>query len=424
MSFSVHAPSVPWTDTDKLLLSALLPTEAGSARLHCLLRNGKIEWQAALRRAETQGLGPLLRFNLARAGLPDSLSLPVRQKLDAQVHLHAARHLACLSETRRLMQAMNKAGVTVIPLKGAALLSGDYYPQAGLRVMSDLDLLVHPDELVPAEIVAQHCGYLVKKYPDAVPGSTILPPRAAWRLPAELNHAETRTGPGGLLLELHRRAFHYVRGNHDFGFTEMISRATLRHNSEAGDCLLPAAEDLALHLIHHTLVDLRSTHLILRTMADLHFIEQRNPDVREPLLRRAAEFGLIPVTQAALAMLDWLRIATLEQLNSSWQDKQVVVLTEAALQESPAALALAASVMEHYDVQQSLTGMFRSMLALTFTPGEHLSRKYNGTQATPTLLHYPRRVVEVMRKFNWRSLHPQTLRRLMSLRKIGRPHSS
>jgi hypothetical protein len=440
------------TDTDKLLLSGLLPNEAGRRRLQLLFgksptscqlvadlvseplakdrdkltacRTFSIEWEALIRRAEMHGIAPLVRFNLSHAGMLDQVPPQPRRSLDHQAYLQAARHLACVSEASRLIREMKAAGLTALPLKGAALMLGDYYPQAGLRAAADIDLLVRPDELEAAERIAHACGYVVKKYPEAEPGTTLLPPRAAYRLPAELNHAEARGGPGGLMLELHRRAFHYARGARDFGFAEMIARAAPQQTEDSNRLLLPAAEDLALHLIHHTIVDLRSTHLILRTLADLHFIGEREPELIERLKQRAAEMGLGEAVATAIELLRLIREGTLEELEHAARRGKLAALLEAALQESTAALAAAASVFEHYDVRQSLTGAVRSMVAIAFTSKEHLARDYDQANSDRVYLYYPRRVFEMMKKFNWRSLRPATLRRIIRLRRIGRPQSA
>jgi hypothetical protein len=409
------------TTTDKLLLSGLLPKTAGGLRALLDDPHAAIDWEAVIRCAELHGIAALLRFNLAGAGLLEALPLHPRQALYIQAQLQAARHLALASEARRLIRALNAAGVTALPLKGAALMLGGYYPQAGLRAAADIDLLVSPERLIEAERIAHACGYLVKKYPDAEPGTTLLPPRAEHRLPAELNHAEARSGPGGLILELHRRAFHYARGARDFGFAEMIARAVPQPDEKGGSLLLPAPEDLCLHLVHHTLVDLRSTHLILRTVADLHFIEQYAPGVLERLKEQAAAMGL---AAAALAAIDLLRAIQTGTLAEAGREGRMAALLEAALQQSPAALAAAATVFEHFDVQLSLAGAVRSLAAVAFTSREHLARDYGTQAAGPVFLHYPRRLFDVMRKFNWKSLHPATLRRLIRLRRIGRPQSA
>ena len=133
--------------TDKLLLSALLPTEASAARLRQLLESlpgqpDEIDWSAAVHRADLHHIASLFRFNLARSSALDLLPKEPQDQLRNISQTWAARHLAYVSEAARLVAALAGEGIAAIPLKGAALMLGGYYPQAGLRAATDIDLLV------------------------------------------------------------------------------------------------------------------------------------------------------------------------------------------------------------------------------------------------------------------------------------------
>ena len=151
-----------WTTTDKVLLSGLLPTEASRERLRRLLneRGHEIDWPAIVRRAGMHGTAALLRFNLARGGWLDLVPAVEREALDEISRNSAARQLAFVNQAARLIAALAGSGITALPLKGAALMLGGYYPQAGWRAASDMDVLVDPCHLARAEHVAQACGYL------------------------------------------------------------------------------------------------------------------------------------------------------------------------------------------------------------------------------------------------------------------------
>ncbi|MGH9835884.1 MAG: nucleotidyltransferase family protein, partial [Blastocatellia bacterium] len=233
---------------DKLLLSGLLPTEASRERLRLLLgENGsQIDWPAIVRRSNFHHTAALLRFNLAEARLPNAAPPQFRSELDEISRAWAARHLAMVSETVRLVAALNEAGIVALPLKGAALMLGDYYPQAGLRAALDVDLLVDPAQIGIAERVAEDCGYA------EIPGRRDARPRQ--RLANERNHSWPRRGSAGLILELHHRAFHFAKGERDCGFAESRARAAGRQTDAGTSLLLPSPSDLALHLVHHTMV--------------------------------------------------------------------------------------------------------------------------------------------------------------------------
>jgi hypothetical protein len=393
---------MPFTTDEQILLSSVMPTDASHTRL-AALAPAVTDWAALVQRAETLSLAPLLRFHLAQLRLLDTLPATARTRLDKGHHVWAARHLAYVNETERLLKAFANAGIAALPLKGAALLLLKVYPPAGLRPALDLDLLIKPTRLTEAEGIAADCGY------EIMPGRTQA--RPLQRLPNELNHAAPRRGPSGLILELHTRAFHFVQSNRDFGWAEMAERAAPQNG-----WLMPAAEDLALHLIHHTMADWQSTRAILRTLADLHFLFARESDARMRLRERAKTFGLqnaVSLAKAALALLAESSLAELQHALA--QKTPVSLLLETALLSNAHDLAEAARLFEYLDFSRQPTERLRQLGALLFTNRAHLKQLY-GEEARAK--SYVRRPFDLLRKFPWASLRPETLWRVWRLRQI------
>jgi len=402
--------------TDKLLLSVLLPTGASRERARRLIAESasEIDWAAFARRANFHHTAALSRFNLALAGLSDCPPAQVRSELDEISRVWAARHLAYVSETARLVAALGEAGIVALPLKGAALMLGGYYPQAGLRAALDIDLLVDPEWLALAEQVAQDCGYA------EIPGRRDVRPRQ--RLENERNHSWPRrgsSGHGGLILELHHRAFHFAKGGRDFGFDDLLSHVSRRQPGDLPSLLLPAPSDLALHLVHHTVVDLQSAHAILRTLADLHFIFARAPQSREEMEERARQFGFGGAAQSAVRALRLLEEGTMLQLDEAARDGEVALLLETALMESPDLVADAARLFEYFDFSRRPIRRLGNLVSLLFTSRAHLGNLYGEPRRGGVYLNYLRRPFDLMKRFNWRSLSPATLRRVWKLRRMS-----
>ena len=398
---------------EQILLSAWLPTAASQMRLHQLLTNqsSQLEWYALIERAEFNYAVPLLRYNLAQSGLLSGLPETARRQMEESSQTWAARHLACVHETERLCVALSAAGIKAIPLKGAALMLGGYYPQVGLRPAIDLDLLVDPARLADAEQIAQICEY------DVLPGRTHA--RARQRLANELNHAAVRRGPNGLLLELHTRAFHYVRTGRDFSFAEISQRAQLTTSPTGASLYLPASADLALHLVHHTLVDLQSTPAILRTLADLHFILLRDGAAKEQLLALGRAFGFSGTISTALQAAHLLATSDLVGIERALQRGDgCALLLETALLEKPLPLADAARLFEYFDLSRAPLRKLGNLASLLFTNRAHLAQLYGESALHKPTAHYLRRPFDLLRKFNWASLQPSTLRRVRRLRKL------
>ena len=101
-----------------------------------------------------QRLLPLLGANLHRHGIDD----PVLAA-SARVRQHAAsRNRALFDAGRGLLQALAKAGIDTLVLKGGALATR-LYREAGLRPMSDLDVLVPTDRVEAAIGTLRRAGW-------------------------------------------------------------------------------------------------------------------------------------------------------------------------------------------------------------------------------------------------------------------------
>ena len=98
---------------------------------------------------------PLLAQNLSRLGIDD----PLRPRL-AGVHRHSwARAQQQFRFLTRVLESLHAARIDTLILKGAAL-TRQYYPSAGLRPMSDVDVLVPQAEAGRAMEVLLRSGFV------------------------------------------------------------------------------------------------------------------------------------------------------------------------------------------------------------------------------------------------------------------------
>jgi hypothetical protein len=399
------------TTTDKLLLSAVLPTAASQQRLSQLLvqHHQEFDWVVLLRRADFHHLAPLLRLNVTESGSP--LPVTINDELAEINRTWAARHLAYVNEAARLITTLQAENIEALPLKGAALMLGDYYPRAGLRTALDIDLLVAPHDLECADQIIAACGY------TEIPGRSRVRPRQ--RLANESNHLWPRRGSSGLVLELHHRAFQYARRQKDLSFAELRQRATRQPTAANIDLLLPASHDLALHLVHHTIVDLQTTRAILRTFADLHFIFARDPHARTLMQQQALTFGFSGAAQLADDTLRLLAEGSSTTLDEAMNHQPMRLLLETALLEATSSLADAARLFEYFDFGRQPLRKLGNLGALLFTPRAHLEQIYGAPSQGSVYLNYLRRPFDLLRKFAAGSFAPATLWRVWKLRRLA-----
>ncbi len=126
-------------------------------------RRGRVRAIDGLRSRALGALRPLVaraagaaRRRRQRAAPSRARLAPFRERRAYAANLQ--RNLLLHRELLRLLARFEAAGVPVIPLKGT-LLSLRLHDDLGLRVISDLDLLVRPADLERGREVLEACGY-------------------------------------------------------------------------------------------------------------------------------------------------------------------------------------------------------------------------------------------------------------------------
>jgi hypothetical protein len=138
-----------------VLLAARAAVDASAAGGVAAAVGGGVDWDAALALAERNRLTPLLHRLLAgRAEVPET----VRATLRTAYAANAGEALRLSGELRRLVSALEQAGVAALAYKGPAL-AVRAYGEVALRTYSDLDLLVAPGEVPRASRVLAERGY-------------------------------------------------------------------------------------------------------------------------------------------------------------------------------------------------------------------------------------------------------------------------
>lgn len=403
------------TITDQILLGAVPGSEASRGRLNALLlanQSDNIDWEELFQRVGHHQLTPLLRYGLAGIGSSAHIPAWFQDKLDEEGRLWAARHLATAGETIKLVDRLQSEGIRALPLKGAALMVAGYYPEAGLRTATDIDLLVDPSRIEDARILLTGHGY------QSLPGRRDVRPRQ--RLANEMNHLWPLRSPGGSIIELHHRAFHLAAHKRDLDF-QLISADAVIHKLDSGHTIeLPSPHDLALHLIHHTLIDLQSTHLSLRTMADLHAILLRHPESRANLLQRADYFGVTTIVETALDLTGLLANGSTLELIDAEKHAIYGLMLGVMLDSESDVLAETARIFEYFDLSRQPLRKIGNIGALIFTTGDHLDQLYGKPKFGLRLLQYLHRPLDLIRRFHWRIFRPSSLLRVRKLRNIVR----
>lgn len=210
------------------------PTVADVSRLQAE------DWHEFSRLAAMHRLEPMLQDRLVRSGLADSLPVVLRERLQAAHRRHTLRNLNIQRELVTVTRLLAEAGIAAMALKGA-YLARFAYPEAGLRPMRDLDLLLRPAQAVAAFELLRRQGY------EPTFGGV---PEAYF---ADRIHLPPLRGPGGIAIELHHRLTPPDIGSD--AFEESLWTRSVEKELGGRHILFPCTEDLLLHLCIHATLD-------------------------------------------------------------------------------------------------------------------------------------------------------------------------
>lgn len=115
----------------------------------------ELKWKAVHHRSIQEGLAPILYSLLRKQRWPPAEILTQWHR--SYIRTGVANALL-LAELAHIENALEEADIPFIALKGAALLTNIYHNIA-LRMMADVDLLVHRKDVLPATKIIQALGY-------------------------------------------------------------------------------------------------------------------------------------------------------------------------------------------------------------------------------------------------------------------------
>jgi hypothetical protein len=116
-------------------------------------------WNEFVRLATDHLIGPALALKIAEHGLSGIVPSLVERHCHAVLRLNRARNARLLCEIADLANALNGIGVVPLFLKGSAGLLSGLYADSGLRIMSDVDVLIPADREGDCERLMAALGY-------------------------------------------------------------------------------------------------------------------------------------------------------------------------------------------------------------------------------------------------------------------------
>jgi hypothetical protein len=112
-------------------------------------------WQTFRRASRVHGVAPLLHTKLDAAPWLDGA---VRNWLAEQYRFNGQRLAKMQAELKEILAGFGQLQIPLIPLKGS-ILTSVYYPDAALRPMADLDLLIRAEDFASSARLLAQLGY-------------------------------------------------------------------------------------------------------------------------------------------------------------------------------------------------------------------------------------------------------------------------
>ena len=333
-----------------------METEARQALLKLLggnLPTGGVSgpaWPRIAALAAAQRLEPLLAWHAERGAwpVPDTIASAWREaRRDA-----AIAALAQQAALRLALARLGEAGIAAVALKGVAL-AWRHYPEAALRPMRDIDLLVPHARAIEAFAVLTAAGFVPETDDPATLRRALIDDH---QLPSQVHPAL------GVTIELHHRVSDPPQ-RRGYSVPQIDPAGVLARaiTVECGGAMVacPAPQDLAAHLIVHALYGHRLDCGPL-VLADLHFLALGHAVDWAELRNQAERDGWVRGLDLLLALVE-RSFGTLPAPLAYPPPPAVLDAAEAALLLDPGARGQAEALSD-FTAAQSTPALARAVL--------------------------------------------------------------
>jgi len=123
------------------------------------IRAGRVGWERVVEIASEYWVTAALYWELRETGLASLLPGDVLEYFEAIYEMNSARNAGIAGHAGELAGLLNGIGVAPLLLKGAGNLVSGRYPDPGVRIMDDIDILVPEDRALECWRLLESAGY-------------------------------------------------------------------------------------------------------------------------------------------------------------------------------------------------------------------------------------------------------------------------
>lgn len=206
------------------------------------LKGAPFNWMDNFDHASDLGIGNILYHQMKQREMLAAVPQDVLVQCKTRLYRNQARNMRRFGRLKEVLHVFSLTQILVIALKGA-VLAENVYPMLGLRPMSDVDLLVHEEDLPKAEELLESLGF----HPSEQEKSK------EWYRTHHHHIVPYVSKDGALIIELHHRLIS-LSAPIEISNQDLWERSRTANISGVA-CRTLAPEDLLIHLSLHMAVD-------------------------------------------------------------------------------------------------------------------------------------------------------------------------
>jgi hypothetical protein len=328
----------------------------------------EVDWVAFYQTVRQQGFTSLLYRRLKELG--DAVVVPesIMTMMHESVLTATTRNMLMLHEAGLILKTLRSKKLEVMPLKGLYLVE-NVYKDISLRSFSDLDLLVHTDDLDTVIACMQGIGYHLETYFSTQDANQ------------DIKHVPPMRGPDGQLVEIH---WSILEENEPFTINaDGIWARAVPARVTGVDVLALSVEDLLLHLCvhlgyqHRLKIGLRGLYDIAEVLH--HFMGQID---WQKVAEIAEQWGVERVIWLVLKLTEEMLGAEVPQDVYGWLVAEAVadkVLADAKAQliAGEGWAVVMTPDLARLTTVRGIGAKVKVMLSRVFIPRQVLARLYN-----------------------------------------------
>lgn len=373
--------------TEELLLCGLCRLSFSSGQIEKLKNytDQTTDWDYFLLLARKHGVSALVYHNSSRLGLTDHIPPPVTDNLRNSFMMNLARNSGFIVKMNPVLNLLNSRNIKTVLLKGLAL-ELSVYGNSGLRQMTDVDILVSPENALAARQTLIENGFVSKPLK-----SVLYKPLLA---------CSGKHLPGlsseGLSVEIHTDLF----GRKKSFLTRMLYDESLETDLAGEKAFIPAPLMFFAYLVKHLWLHEMKNESQLRLYTDLVvLIEKHYGEIFGPALTEFAEkAGMNEIMASRLKPLrDILEIPFHAGINSfidKWAAPESLDKFLFFLKSPKDNPPVSKKQLYRYHLSE-IPGFHRKVLFVAgdlFPSPEFMKSRYGCSSKLETLLYYPLRL--------------------------------